>query len=430
LSPTIYEVLRDREFVEELHQTSTKEFWYRFVAVVWQFSSGERLKGLLFTHNPYVLLDRQSEDLQTWVFTTSDASILPAASLPIAHAQIVKLAKDDPLKTEWLCLLLTEALSVLAVASERSQSCLITMHPEPIEAAIAVLKQRLTHSEQMALCDAQLQQFPPKLPPYQVMSRFGALLLAQSVNQELPIPEIQEVDVIKAITHEVRTPLTTIRTLVRSLMRRKDVTTGIKQRLEQINSECTEQIERFNLIFEAAELEAYPISLEATFIQEMLEGQISRWQEQAIRRQITLEANLPSHIPAILSNAKLLQQVLNGLVDRLIRSFPPKSHIQMQVTVAGEHLKFQFLSLPENAEDRLQTRQNSPFLSNLLSPLLKAVGQWLMLQPETGTLSLSLPITKTILQALGGKLTVKLHPTSASYDGEVLTIFLPIYQAE
>jgi signal transduction histidine kinase len=426
LSSTIYEVLHSQEFVEELHQTSAKEFWYRFVAVVWQFSSRDLPKGLLFTHNPYVLLDRQSEDLQTWIFTTSDSELLPAGTLPIAHAQVVKLAKEDELRNEWIFILLTETLSVLAVASDRSQSCLITMHPQPIERAIAVLRERINHSEQLTRFDQQLNQFPPKLPPYQIMSSFGALLLAQSVSQELPIPEIQEVDIIKAITHEVRTPLTTIRTLVRSLMRRKDATADIRRRLEQINSECTDQIERFNLIFEAAELAAAPIPLEATFIQEILESQICHWQEQASRRQIVFDVSLPDRIPAILSNAKLLQKVLNGLVDRLIRSFPPDSQIQMLVTVAGEHLKLQFLSLPENIP---QSRQNSLF-SPLFSPLLRAVGQWLMLQPETGTLSLSLPITKTILQALGGKLIVKLHPTSAAYDGEVLTIFLPFFQTD
>jgi len=56
----------------------------------------------------------------------------------------------------------------------------------------------------------------------------------------------------------------------------------------------------------------------------------------------------------------------------------------------------------------------------------KAIGQWLMIQPETGTLSLSLMISKVLFELIGGKLTVKTNPTLASYDGEILTIFLPI----
>jgi signal transduction histidine kinase len=138
-----------------------------------------------------------------------------------------------------------------------------------------------------------------------------------------------------------------------------------------------------------------------------------RWQESAGRRQISLEMLLPKEIPTIFSNTTLLSQVLNGLVDRLIRSFPPDSHIQLVLTNAGEYVKLQF-----------QSQVMSQGLGDL--PLLKAVGQWLMLQPETGTLSLSLPTTKTLLKALGGKLTVRMHSNSAAYDGEILTIFLPV----
>jgi hypothetical protein len=52
----------------------------------------------------------------------------------------------------------------------------------------------------------------------------------------------------------------------------------------------------------------------------------------------------------------------------------------------------------------------------------KSIGQMLMVQPETGNLSLNLSATKNLFQALGGKLIVKQRPQ----QGEVLTIFLPL----
>ncbi|MFM7888013.1 MAG: sensor histidine kinase [Pseudanabaena sp.] len=303
----------------------------------------------------------------------------------------------------------------MVVSSTKSHSCLWSLHPQAIQTVIATLLPRIRRAEQQNSLQSKLQQFPLIMPPYQIMARFGAILMAQSsIHQELPIPEIQEVDIIKAITHEVRTPLTTIRMLVRSLKRRKDVSTEVKIRLDRVDAECTEQIERFNLIFEAAQLDSYPIMLEATQIEDILSDGFMRWQEHAGRRQISLEMILPTEIPPISSNALLLSQVLNGLVDRLVRSFPPDSHIQLILTSAGEYLKLQF-----------QSQVTSQSGGDL--PLLKAVGQWLMLQPETGTLSLSLPTTKTLLKALGGKLTVRMHSSSAAYDGEILTIFLPFF---
>jgi signal transduction histidine kinase len=406
-----------REFVEELHQTDAKEFWHRAIGVLKQLSMQMPLNGLLLTHHPYILANTsfQQTDLQTWIFTTSKSSLFPTGSLPIGDAQVISIPKSDSLNQEWFSILITDVFSVLVVSSPRSHSCVWSFHPLAIQSAIAVLLPRIRRPEQQALFENKLQQFPLNLPPYQIMAKFGAILMAQSsIHQELPIPEIQEVDIIKAITHEVRTPLTTIRMLVRSLKRRKDLSPEVTTRLDRIDDECTEQIERFNLIFEAAQLDIYPIILEATPIEEILSDGFMRWQEHAGRRQISLEMILPSEIPPISSNALLLSQVLNGLVDRLVRSFPPDSRIQLILTSAGEYLKLQFQS---------QVRRQSD--GDL--PLLKAVGQWLMLQPETGTLSLSLPTTKTLLKALGGNLTVRMHSSTTTYDGEILTIFLPFY---
>jgi signal transduction histidine kinase len=73
-----------------------------------------------------------------------------------------------------------------------------------------------------------------------------------------PEPKDEELALLEALTHEVRTPLATIRTLIRSLLRRSDLPTVVRQRLEQIDSECSEQIDRFGLIFLAAELQRQP----------------------------------------------------------------------------------------------------------------------------------------------------------------------------
>ena len=48
-----------------------------------------------------------------------------------------------------------------------------------------------------------------------------------------------ELALLEALTHEVRTPLATIRTLIRSLLRRQDLSSLVRQRLEQIDGECS-----------------------------------------------------------------------------------------------------------------------------------------------------------------------------------------------
>ena len=434
-----------RLLVEELHQSAAKEFWQKTLAVLQQFlpqladyeaSSGASLldlghgismvtkpfRGIVLTNHPYLSHGLLAQwpisvphAIENWLFSSSQSALFPTTVLPIVANQVIPIA-DDHGEEEWFLILLTEIFNIAVVAGS-NHSCLWSLHPDPIAHILATLQGQICDRSQEALLALHLERYPLQVPEYWVMARLGKLLMTHNTQTELPIPDLQEVDIIRAITHEVRTPLTTIRMLVRSMKRRQDVSPEIKQRLDKIDAECTEQIERFNLIFEAAQLDRDSIPLEATSIREILQDSLSRWQGQVARRHLSLAMELPDDLPLILSNGSLLTQVLSGLVDRLARSFPTDSHIQVLVAAAGDHLKIQFISQIDH-----KTKAQGEL------PMLQAVGQWLMLQPETGTVSLSLPTTKTLLQALGGKLTVRLHSHRAAYDGEILTIFLPFWQ--
>jgi hypothetical protein len=110
----------------------------------------------------------------------------------------------------------------------------------------------------------------------------------------------QDVELLQAFAHEVRTPLTTIRTMTRLLLRQKNLPENAIKRLKIIDHECTEQIDRMELLFQAAELETCNIDrsvtktpLTATSLDQVLHQNIPRWQETASKRNLTLELVLP-----------------------------------------------------------------------------------------------------------------------------------------
>jgi signal transduction histidine kinase len=226
------------------------------------------------------------------------------------------------------------------------------------------------------------------------------------------------VELLQVLAHEVRTPLTTIQTLTRLLLRRIDLPKEVMQRLEAIQRECSGQIDRFGLIFRAMELthadcQPLPTHLTPIALQELLTENLARWQAHAARRGLTLQVTTPKRLPEVaIRDPHLLNQVLTGLMEYLSNSLAVGSHINLQVALAGSQLKLQLQTQPDR--DRQQD-------SNPESPMMRAVGQLLMFQPETGGVSLSLAATKHLFQALGGKLTVRQH-----LQGEVLTIFLPL----
>lgn len=412
---------------------------------------------------------------QTGVFTAEQfnpLALMPYHLLPAQSGQknnvpqcpySLPLLPEDPLGAEQFCIVFTPTFSLVMVLGENANgnpAFQFSFDPEVVQQAWASLKYRLLLTSRDRSChlDALTERFPPIAPDYRTVMQFSRLLLKhlpedvaptveeqrskgaeeqRAIAQEAAIApkstvsapacssptqnlKSQDVELLQAFAHEVRTPLTTIRTLTRLLLKRRDLGADIIKRLEIIDHECTEQINRMELIFRAVELETSEVkdwqgALTTTSLAQVLQNSIPHWQKQASRRNLTLDVVLPQKLPAVVSNPAMLDQVLTGLMEKFTRNLPAGGHIQVQVIPAGDQLKLQLCcqSHPEE-EDSGQTK--------VADSSGKSLGQMLVFQPETGNISLNLNATKNLFQALGGKLIVRQRPK----QGEVLTIFLPL----
>ncbi len=447
--------------------------------------SAPSTQGIVLS-GPFPILDQPEllANFSAWTFTIGTPGEMPLQLLPSPHGTAVTnvpiptlpLLSSDPLAAEQFCLALTATFGVVLVLGETPQgepAFLFSFDPNVVQQAWRSLQARLRMVAPYALpaLDSLVEQFVPKAPDFRIVSQFSRLMLdalphpsdleerSQTVSQSLQgvaqsigqaaLPNIpafsqavrqpgkpqgvqpekrspadsgSDTELLQAIAHEVRTPLTTIRTLTRLLLRRKDLNPDVLKRLEVIDRECTEQIDRFSLIFRAVELETDQgkkslASLAPISLAQVLQQTVPRWQQQAQQHSHTLEVEWPQKLPMVVTDPTMLDQVLTGLVDRFTHSLPPGSHIQMQVSQAGHQIKLQLESHPQVNTAEIQGKAKFGF-----SPALKSLGQLLMFQPETGNLSLSMAVTKNLFQALGGKMIVKQSP----HQGEVLTIFLPI----
>ena len=219
-----------------------------------------------------------------------------------------------------------------------------------------------------------------------------------------------ELSLLEALTHEVRTPLATIRTLIRSLLRRKDLPAVVLNRLQQIDSECTEQIDRFGLIFHAAELQRQPDSpagLARTDLGRMLENLAPGWEQQLLRRGITLNMDLSPNLPPVLSDPGRLEPMLGGLVDRSSRGLPEGAQLLLQLRPAGARLKLHLRSHVDHNNPSAKEMERTAELGPVLS--------W---NPGTGSLQLSQGATRRLLASLGGRLIQQ--------RDRGLTVFFPV----
>ncbi|WP_088239711.1 sensor histidine kinase [Calothrix rhizosoleniae] len=426
------------------------------VPVFSQPQLAHQIQTITFTGKPFNPLALMPFQMPT-VDVNPDLKVNPQES-------VLPLLPVDPLAQEQFCLIFTgkfRLLLVLTPEENGSRHYLFSFEPEVVQQAWQALGARvmLTNPNLFADLELLVQQYPQAQPDYRQVVQFSQLLLTyipepevktetvakgqnEKGNSSLPDSGLDEqdtisngvenshsytqrndVELLQAFAHEVRTPLTTIRTMTRLLLRQKDLSANVIKRLKIIDCECTEQIDRMELLFQAAELETSPVGktttktpLTAMSLDQVLQQNIPRWQETASRRNLTLEVVLPQQLPTVISNPVMLDRVLTGVMENVTRNLPSGSHIQVQVIPAGNQLKLQLLPLPQSQEpDRKSAFSCTP-------PIRKALGQLLTFQPETGTISLNLSATKHLFQEIGGKLIVRQRPR----HGEILTIFLPL----
>ena len=224
--------------------------------------------------------------------------------------------------------------------------------------------------------------------------------------------QITEAKLLQAISHEVRTPLATIRTLISSTLRKYNMDESMRNRLIQIDNECNEQIDRFGLIFNAAELVSNDKSpsnqLARINLGEILYKLFPVWSKQLKRRGITLKIDIPKQLPEILSDSEKLELMLRGLIDKNTRGLREGSSLILELRPAGQKLKLQLkVQKLYRGKKEISNKDNGSDIGPVLN--------W---NPQTGSLQLSQIATQKLLASLGG------HVTQRKDTG--LTVFFPI----
>ena len=428
-------------------------------------SRQENYQGLVFSAPAPILSNLElAGRFPTGIFTPdafNAKALMPSSLSSFADlsprdiiSPIVKLPllPSDPIATEQFCLIFTANFAfvmVLGGGEDGIPTFNFSFEPEAIEQIWATLRSRLvvTNYTQLSELDELIEQFAPPIPDYRLVSQFSRQLLkrlpdltALAIGQARQVKAVVtpqsslssscgkkahnsstlsinskvgsqlEMELLQALTHEIRTPLTTIRTLTKLILkRRKDFTAKVVDYLQAIDQECTEQIDRMELIFRAVELESTPptaqyVQLTKFSLEQIFQHTIPRWQKQAKKRNVDLDVVLPQQLPNVVSDPAMLDRTLTGLIESYTRSLPHGGRLSVNISTAGNQLKLQLTSECSVS--------NNP---------LKSLGQLLMFQPETGCLSLNREVTKNIFQLLGCKLTVRKRPHQ-----EEVTIFLPL----
>ncbi len=461
--PTLSEILaRAQPTVITDSQTKAERCWCGAIASLNELLGSDPCDGLILSASP--VLTHPDSPMISWLFAPVQEANGSLFQLPppedhhssesnaFPTPETTVLLPRDPLIGEQFALVLTPHFSVLLVLARLENGdlgFLFSFDPQEVALGGEALRSRVALTgtpDRLQYLDHLYHQFAPIAPSYRTVIEFTRLMVhslpepwgagtptekrlekltslsrasqdvcSRKLDRDRASSSHPDLELLTAIAHEVKTPLATIRTYTRLLLKSPNLPPEVLQRLQIIDRECTEQIDRFNLIFRAVELETAPIKPEPTHLTptslvQVFQQSIPRWQKQASRRNVTLDVVLPQHTPTVVSDPHLLDQVLTNVIHNFTSTLPTGSHVQVAVTPAGDQLKLQLVC---ETKTRAASASRSPF---------KALGQLLMFQPETGNLSLNLTVTKNLFETIGGKLLIRQRPQ----QGAVMTIFLPM----
>ena len=429
-------------------ETSRRMWWASLEVVQKEYLSQNYQKGGIWVASPLPALNEKKffSKLEGWLwapegfpyFNNENAGFLPGDSSNKTKGKFVfnenyKVLNLNPLDgyEPFLMIITATFQCILTIAGEKDKKILIMRCDEDsLKNVIELIHAKLYQENDNE--GRKFQNAINKLGKLNINNQFeknfwpslsikltkliSNLNINNSIENDINDIQITEAKLLKAISHEVRTPLATIRTLINSTLRKYSMDESMRNRLIQIDNECNEQINRFGLIFNAAELvsnEIFPINQLAKInLTEIFNKLTPVWTKQLNRRGISLKIDIPNHLPSILSDSEKLELMLRGLIDKNTRGLKEGSTIILELRPAGQKLK---LELKVEKLDR-------PKKETLVEEDGSDIGPVLNWNPQTGSLQLSQIATQKLLASLGG------HVTKRRDTG--LTVFFPISDAK
>ena len=229
--------------------------------------------------------------------------------------------------------------------------------------------------------------------------------LQVSFNREKELEKARQ-ELIGTISHDLRTPLASIRAMIESIndgVVTDDETVGRYLRTMQTEVENLSQL--INDLFELSRIDAGVLALhtEASLIQDLISDTMESMSALAKSRGLILEGVVQQDLSPVEIDSHRVQRVLYNLVQNSIRHTPPDGTILITAHEVGGEVEVQIQDsgegIPSRDLPKLFDRGYRPDRSRSRS---------------SGGAGLGLSIAKGIVEAHGGRIRVESEPGKGS----------------
>lgn len=213
---------------------------------------------------------------------------------------------------------------------------------------------------------------------------------------------------LERLAHQLRNPVTVIRTLAHLVYKRLEATDPNRPLLAAIEQECAR-------LDDLLDLNSYTFELQIIDLHNLLTTLVEKWKLIAQQQECLFEARLTA-LPLVCSNAPALQEILTNLLDNAIKYTPAGGQISLSSFVIPEQPDWCCISIADTG-----TGIADPDLARIFEPYYRgnqtvsSAGQGLGL---------------AIVRDLTGRIGARIEMCSAPGDGSVFTLYIPVAPSE
>lgn len=240
-----------------------------------------------------------------------------------------------------------------------------------------------------------------------------AARLEESFNRQRELEQARR-DLIAAISHDLRTPLASVRAMVEAL---SDQVVTDEKTVNRYHHTIQTQVTNLSLLiddlFELTKLDSghLQLKLEEASISDLISDALESMRAQADSKKVRLTGHVEPDIPFIMVEAAKIHRVLCNLVQNAIRHTPADGTVAITASTINEGVEVDVVDTGEGIANEDLPRIFDQFYRGEKSR-----------SRSTGGAGLGLAIAKGIVEAHGGRIWVESEPGI----GAVFRLVLPV----
>jgi signal transduction histidine kinase len=220
-------------------------------------------------------------------------------------------------------------------------------------------------------------------------------------------------ELVAAVSHDLRTPLTAVRAMVEALA---DGVVSDPQTRDRYLKSAQAQLENLSTLvddlFEIAQLDAgvLQIELERASLHDLVSDTLSNLQPHAERQGVRLVGEVEPGADLVLMNPPKVQRVLHNLISNALRHTPADGTITLRATTSGDEVQ---VTVVDNGEGI--SPDDLPHVFERTYRGEKSRSR------DYGGAGLGLAIVRGLIEAHGGRIWVESQPNAGATFGFTLS---------